>query len=148
MLKYPYDDDNMTYDYDTHRYVLTLKDVSQNLGVDLESRISYANAIPTLLNRISLRVYSYIHSHNVDNNYQDYIIAKTQAGRRIIREAMEEQLLYFLAVGDLTRSVVESERKLAMDQTAIDVLLQPIPEIGCSICYCGQLPFVNLGDNY
>lgn len=148
MLKYPYDDDYMTYDYDTHRYVLTLKDVSQNLGVDLESRISYANAIPTLLNRISLRVYSYIHSHNVDNNYQDYIIAKTQAGRRIIREAMEEQLLYFLAVGDLTRSVVESERKLAMDQTAIDVLLQPIPEIGCSICYCGKLPFVNLGDNY
>lgn len=148
MLKYPYDDDYMTYDYDTHRYVLTLKDVGQNLGVDLESRISYANAIPTLLNRISLRVYSYIHSHNVDNNYQDYIIAKTQAGRRIIREAMEEQLLYFLAVGDLTRSVVESERKLAIDQTAIDVLLQPIPEIGCSICYLGQLPFVNLGDNY
>lgn len=148
MLKYPYDDDYMTYDYDTHRYVLTLKDVSQNLGVDLESRISYANAIPTLLNRISLRVYSYIHSHNVNNNYQDYIIAKTQAGRRIIREAMEEQLLYFLAVGDLTRSVVESERKFAMDQTAMDILLQPIPEIGCSICYLGQLPLVNLGDNY
>lgn len=148
MPNYPYDDDFMTYDYATHRYILTIQDVSQNLGVDLESRITYANAIPTLLNRISLKIYSFIHTHNVRNDYQDYIIAKTEAGRRIIKEAMEEQLLYFLTVGDLSRSVNEAERKISIDQTAIEILTQTIPEIGCSILYCGNLPIVNLGNGY
>lgn len=145
MPKYPYDDDFMTYDHATNRYILTLQDVAQNLGVDLESRIKYTNAISTLLNRVSLKIYAFIHTHNVDNNYQDYIIAKTEAGRKIIKEAMEEQLLYFLAVGDLSRSIHEEERRISIDQTAIEVLTQPIPEIGCSILYCGRLPYVNLG---
>lgn len=148
MTAYPYTDDFMRYDYKAHRYVLTMQDVFENLGIDLESRVSYANAIPTLLNRVSLRIYSFIHSHNMANDYQDYIIAKTEAGRRIIKEAMEEQLLYLLTVGDLSRSIDLNERKISIDETAINVLLQPIPEINCSILYCGVLPIVNLGDGY
>lgn len=144
----PYDDDYMTYDYNSHRYVLTLQDVKQNLGVDLENRITFANAIPTLLNRISVKIYAYIHTHNVMNDYQNYIIAKTEKGREIIKSAMEEQLLYLLTVGDLSRSIDINERALAIDDTAKQILLDRIPEIGCSICYCGKLPIVNLGDNW
>lgn len=150
MLKYPYDDDYMTYDYNTHRYVLTLQDVKQNLGIDLENRTgaTFANSIPTLLNKVSLKVYAFIHTHNVANKYQDYIIAKTEDGRRIIREAMEEQLTYLLTVGDVSRSLDVNERALAIDETTKQILLEPIREIGCSICYCGTLPIVNLGDNW
>ena len=144
----PYDDDFMTYDYNSHRYVLTLKDVNQNLGIDLENRISYANAIPVLLNRVSIKIYALIHSYNTDNDLQDYIIAKTETGRKIIKEAMEEQLLYFLAVGDLSRSVIESERNMSIDQTAMETLLRTIPEIGCNILYTGKLPYINLGNNW
>jgi hypothetical protein len=120
----------------------------ENLGIDIEARLTVPNAIPALLNRISVKIYSFIHTHNVNNQLQDYIIAKTESGRRIIREAMEEQLIYFLTVGDLSRSVDEAERRLAIDQTAIDILLQPIPEIGCSILYCGKLPCVKFEGEY
>lgn len=148
MTVYPYSDDYMTYNPATHRYTLTLKDVTENLGIDLESRLTVPNAIPSLLNRVSIRIYAFIHSHNVDNAYQDLIIAKTADGRRIIKEAMEEQLIYLLSVGDLSRSVDEQERKFAYDETAIDILLQPIREIGCTILYCGRLPFVNFDGEY
>lgn len=148
MTAYPYADDYMTYDYDTHRYILTLKDVEENLGIDLTARVTVPNAIPSLLNRISVKIYAFIHSHNVNNAYQDLIIAKTKDGRRIIKEAMEEQLIYFLTVGDLSRSIVEAERKISYDETAIDILLQPISEIGCSILYCGKLPFVEFKGEY
>lgn len=144
MIAYPYTDDYMTYDYNTHRYVLTQTDVTENLGIDLASRVKFENAINSLLNRISIKIYSFIHSHNVENEYQDCIIAKTADGRRIIKEAMEEQLIYFLTVGDLSRSVDEAERRIAIDQTAIELLLQPIRELGCSILYCGTLPRINL----
>jgi hypothetical protein len=138
----------MSYDFTHHRYILTQKDVMENLGIDIEARLTVPNAIPALLNRISVKIYSFIHTHNVNNQLQDYIIAKTESGRRIIREAMEEQLIYFLTVGDLSRSVDEAERRLAIDQTAIDILLQPIPEIGCSILYCGTLPCVKFEGEY
>ena len=144
MTAYPYTDDYMTYDYDTHRYILTQKDVSENLGIDLTSRVTYANAISSLLNRISIKIYTFIHSHNTANDYQNFLIAKTKDGRRIIKEAMEEQLIYFLTVGDLSRSMDEAERRIAIDQTAIEILLEPIRELGCSILYCGTLPCVNL----
>lgn len=148
MITFPYSDTYMSYDFTHHRYILTQKDVMENLGIDIEARLTVPNAIPALLNRISVKIYSFIHTHNVDNALQDYIIAKTEAGRRIIREAMEEQLIYFLTVGDLSRSVDEAERRLAIDQTAIDILLQPIPEIGCSILYCGKLPCVKFEGEY
>ncbi len=148
MSNYPFSDTFMTYDYTSHRYKLTLQDVIENLGIDIEARLTMPNAIPSLLNRISVKIYSFIHTHNADNALQDYIIAKTAAGRKIIREAMEEQLIYFLTVGDLSRSVDEAERRLAIDQTAIDILLQPIPEIGCSILYCGKLPCVKFEGEY
>lgn len=148
MITFPYSDTYMSYDFTHHRYILTQKDVMENLGIDIEARLTVPNAIPALLNRISVKIYSFIHTHNVNNQLQDYIIAKTESGRRIIREAMEEQLIYFLTVGDLSRSVDEAERRLAIDQTAIDILLQPIPEIGCSILYCGTLPCVKFEGEY
>lgn len=138
MTAYPYTDDYMTYDYDTHRYILTQKDVSENLGIDLTARIKAPNAINALLKQVSTQIYNFIHSHNVANEFQDFIIAKTYKGRAVIREAMEQQLIYFLAVGDLSRSTDREKRALAIDENAKNVLLQPIPEIGTTILYSGR----------
>ena len=137
MLNYPYNDDYMTYNYDTHRYVLTQKDVSENLGVDLTARIKAPNAINALLNQVSMQIYNYIHTYNANNNFQDFIIAKTYKGREIIRNAMEQQLIYFLLVGDLSRSTDIAKRALAIDEQAKQILSQPIPEIGTTILYTG-----------
>lgn len=150
MIEYPLTDDYLAYNYTAHRYVLTLKDVEENLAIDLTARIKNANAINSLLERISVQIYAFIHSHNHQNDLQDYIIAKTEKGRDIIKRAMEEQLIYFLTVGDLSRSTDLNKRALAIDETAKNILLETIPQIRTSICYTGnffnQVVFTNLSD--
>ena len=145
MLKYPYDTDYMIYDFENHRYVSTLKCVTERLGIDFTQRAGdNGNRIPAILNQISRQIYAFIHSHNVNDAYQDAILAKTESGRKIIQEAMEQQIIYVLAVGDLSRSTDIAKRALKIDDTAIETLLKVIPELGCSILYCGNLPYVAL----
>ena len=138
-MKYPYSDVFMTYDYKTHRYILTDKDVIENLSIDINHRLKDKNLVSNLLNQISLQVYSYIHQFNKNNKAQDFIIASTEDGRTIIKEAMEQQLIYFLSVGDLSRTPDENKRKFWFDEIAKQVLLRDIKEIGTTICYSGYL---------
>ena len=145
-MTYPYSDLFMKYDYKTHRYILTDKDVTDNLCIDIHNRLKNKNLVDSLLNQISIQVYSYIHKFNKNNKAQDYVIASTEDGRQIIKEAMEQQLIYFLAVGDLSRTPDENKRKFWFDEMAKQVLLRDIKEIGTTICYTGYLPVVPSGE--
>lgn len=137
---YPLTDEFMKYDYDTHRYVLTEKDVFENLGINLSARVKNPTAVNSLLDRVSKQVYDYIHEYNANNTLQDFIIAVTESGRKIIKSAMEEQLIYIMTVGDLSRSTDLNKRALWFDENARRELSQPLCEIGCSIIYTGKLP--------
>ena len=145
-MKHPYSDDFLIYDYVTHRYVLTEKDVNDNLSIDLSKRLKNSNLVKTVLNQISMQVYSYIHQFNSDNKAQDFIIATTKDGREIIKEAMEQQLIYFLAVGDLSRTPDENKRKFWFDEMAKQVLFKDIAELGTTICYTGFIPITPSGE--
>lgn len=138
-MKYPYSDDFMKFDEPTQRYILTEQDVRENLDINLQKRLLNSDAINTVLRQVSTQVYSYIHKFNANNRWQDYVISKTKKGREIIKEAMEQQLIYFLTNGDLSRSTDPNKRLLWFDETAKETLMQPIPEIGCSICYTGYM---------
>ena len=81
----------------------------------------------------------FIHKHSNNNDLQDYVISHTEKGRKIIKEAMEQQLIYYLAVGDLSKSTDEKKRALAIDMVAQETLMQTIPEIRTSICYTGNI---------
>ncbi|MBP5466855.1 MAG: hypothetical protein J6Y43_04775, partial [Clostridia bacterium] len=109
-MNFPYSDDYMTYDYTLHRYVLTEKDILDNFAINMTARFKNANTVHTVLKQVSMQVYNYIHEYNVNTEIQDYIIAKTEKGREIIKQAMEQQLLYWLTVGDLTRSTDKDKR--------------------------------------
>lgn len=137
-MKYPFTDDYMIYDHKTHRYTLTEKDVEETLGINLSLRNENPIVRNALLKTISNHVYNYIHSHNIDNLAQDYVIAKTKSGREIIKEAMENQLIYVLNVGDLSRVADVNLKPLWFDEQAKETLFRIIPEIGSSICYCGR----------
>ena len=137
-MKYPLSDDYMTYDYKTHRYILTEKDVEENLGINLSLRNENPIVRNALLKTISNHVYNYIHAYNINNILQDYIIAKTELGREIIKEAMENQLVYVLNVGDLSRVADVNLRPLWFDEQAKQSLFRVIPEIGTTICYSGR----------
>lgn len=136
-ILYPYSDDYMIFDEEKKRYILTEKDIMDKFGINLTTRLKNNAMIKPTLNQISLMIYNFIHQHNLDNKRQDYIIAKTKDGRRIIMEAMEQQLLYFLAVGDLSKTPDESKRKYWIDEMAKEILAQDICEIGASILYTG-----------
>lgn len=139
-MQLPYDDKYMKFDFTTHRYVLTEEDSFDNLAINLSERIENENVRKRVLRTVSNQIYNFIHSHNTNNDWQDYIIAKTESGRAIIKEAMEEQLIYFLTAGNVSRSLDKEERSLAIDEMAKEVLLRTIPEIGTTILYTGAVP--------
>lgn len=139
----PYSDDFMRYDEITGCYVLTEKDLVENLGLDIRARIS-ADAtvnpeavINRLLERASNLIYGYIYEHNADNCRQNLIIATVPRAREIIRRAMENQVNYMCVQGDLSLSVKPEERALSIDQSAKTLLNTTIPEIGGSLLYAG-----------
>ncbi len=140
-MNYPYSDDYMIYDYKTHRYVLTAKDLADCFNEDLQKKFKDGKDVDPFLRQVSARMYSFIHRHNIHTLMQDYIIAKTASGREIIKEALEQQALYMLTVGDISRSLDANHRALNIDETAEDTLLRDIPEIGTTILYTGSLRF-------
>ena len=76
---------------------------------------------------------------NYRTDIQDYIIAKVPSARKMIQEAMEEQLLYMSLKGDLSRSTDKEKRELAIDETAKEICARVLPELGISIIYTGDL---------
>lgn len=142
-MTFPKDDKYMKFDKASHRYVLTEADVFENLAINLSERVENENVRKRLLDYISKQVYNFIHTFNKANDWQDFIIAKTESGRAIIKEAMEEQLIYFLTVGDVSRSLNREERAFAIDEMCKQCLLKTIPEIGTTILYTGMVPHLH-----
>lgn len=157
-MNYPFDDDYMIYDFDSHRYVLTPKCVFDELNVNLAQRLNVtgsANAqiAPNqVLNQISTTVYSEIYDRSNQNEIQEYALAKCPSLRKIIKEAMKQQVLYFLFNGDVsvyggvdvkkgTKAPSYNDRILA--PMAEKILSRPVKELGgVSILYGGHYPIV------
>ena len=137
MIK-PYSDDYLTYNENTGRYVLTTKNLLENYGIDLDSSANNVGA-QGILNMVSISIYNFIHKHNFNNEMQDYMIASTEKGRKIINDAMCMQFMYIRQAGYLSRSTDKDKRAMAIDEDAKEILSQVIPEFGCSVLYCGVL---------
>ena len=133
----PYDDDFMTFDELTGHCVRTEKYAFEKLGLDLYEDVNDRNsinaqiAVSRILKQCSNIIYNFVHDFSIYNNRQDYLIATVPKMRKIIMEAMGEQLLYMAQVGDLSRSTDPAKRKLAIDENAKTIL------INSGICYCG-----------
>lgn len=143
----PHSDEYMRYDYTTHRYVLTLKYVTDILGIDMQRRVNGGGAvgnqavINNMLNTASLHVYNYVFNFNSDRQAQQWIMAKCPSAREIIKDAMAQQLAYLMSVGDLTRSPKEEDRIAYMDMQAKMTLDQTVKETGVALTYCGAYRF-------
>ncbi len=101
MAKFPYDDEYMTYDYRSHRYILTPKAVLDELGENLD--IILVNADPVtrnaFLKKISRTVYNYIKQQSSSFAYIEYILAKDGRLRDTIKEMLISQVEYMLTDG-------------------------------------------------
>ena len=139
----PYSDAYMRYDELKHRYILTPKCVLDELGIDMEARLSAKGSanpqatINALLHRVSALTYRFIYAHNIDNEAQRYAIETLPSARRILFEAMKAQLTYVMAGGDLSISSDKNKRLQYMDDVAAEMLENPLLELGHSLIYTG-----------
>lgn len=147
MNTYPLSDEYMIFDEESKRYELTEKFVMNELGINLSARSKNATAVKRVLKLASMQVYRFIHEHSVYNELQDHIIATTAGGRRIIKEAMAEQLTYLTFGGDVSRVHDWEKRKMYIDDNAKAILYETLPEIGTTICYSGKFTILNGGKN-
>jgi hypothetical protein len=94
-----------------------------------------------VLKQVSRQVYSFIHDCSFAGSeiIKDYVIATTENGRKKIKEAMEQQLIYFLTVGDVSRTTDQTKRQMRMDETAKSILEEYLPELGTNLLYTGRL---------
>lgn len=144
-MTYPYNDEYMTFDESTQRYILTAKYAYERLGIDLESSVKQRGGVNAqilvnhFLEEVSDDIYGYIHKYNINTAKQDMLIACIPSLRGIIQKAMGQQLLYSRLNGLLGYAVEKEKRENRISEKAIDTLNQIIPEIGISILYTGRI---------
>ena len=103
----PYSDNQMTYDLNKRRYVLTeqyCKDNGIDLGLVLETSAlpNPADGPRILLDRVSMLVYQNIYNRGRNKDIKEYMLACGQEIRSILRDAMFERLNYMTSSGDLS----------------------------------------------
>ena len=163
-MTYPYSDADMEYNFQAHRYILTDSCVRRELNLDLaltlntRGLIDRAAAAYNFLNQISRDVYAYLYSLNVKNDLQEYLAAKHPNARRILRDAMLEQVLYVQINGDLTKVAGIDVRKgthisrgylnrASIAPVAEQLLSRPLDDRTPALAFRGcayGTPFVNL----
>ena len=144
-MKYPYSDTNMKYDMRKHRYILTTDFVQNEMGIDISemtpSTLLASNVIDSLLDSISLEVYTYLYQFNYPQKI-NWIIAKNYSAREIIKSAMETQLRYVLRVGDLGYSTDKNEQDMSICKYTKQILQSMVvEETGCILAYAGEYWF-------
>ena len=103
----PFDNDEMTYNMEEHRYVLK-EEYVRSRGIDLGLILNTETApIPEVvgklfLDRVSQMVYNNIYSYGREAYKKEYILACDPTKRNIIRDAMMERIEYICDSGDLS----------------------------------------------
>ena len=143
----PYSDKLMKYDETTHRYTLT-KDYVLRVVPEIMSQLKDEGAILMALEQVSDDIYDYMHEYTFRDSVQDFIIAHTETGRRVIQKAMEKQLIYLIAVGDTTFYLDDNKRKMYIAEKSKKVLMTNIPEIGTTIIYSGDMSWIRLPEGW
>lgn len=156
---FPYSSDDMTYSTETHRYTLTPEYVLKETGITLQQVLNPGlmsqpqQVAQIFLEKISKSIYKYIYETNRENYKQEYLLAKLPTLRKIIREAMLQQVLYVLNNGDLaiysgvnvkTGQIMDLRQlqQAGISPDAKRELDTQLPEIQVAITYQGQLPIL------
>lgn len=106
-MKYPYDDKEMVYDRQKHRYILTELGIANGLNIVLQDELNTngimneASAVNDFLNDVSFSIYEYIYSHSGNRMVTEYLLAKKIDLREVIKSAMLAQAKYLKENGDI-----------------------------------------------
>lgn len=138
----PYTDEDLEWNDKLGMYIITEQAIIKK-GIDIRGRLNKLNAVSpeyiinAIRETISYQIYGYIHDCSVDNTLQDYIIATCASVRPILQTAMQQQAIYYLEKGNLSRSVDRELRAIAIDHNAKQTLNITIKDFGVPITYIG-----------
>lgn len=144
---YPYSDNNMIYDKDSHMYILTPYYCVNELGLPEDLGLKNYNeqkksaAVQRFLKRVSSIVYRYIYSHTSCEPVVEYIIAKGIDIRPKFMEALSEQVLYVIKNGDLGLYSGVDYKKGTMLDVPIHKAISPYTRDilnECGLLYTGE----------
>lgn len=159
-MTYPYSDDYMIYDYDTHMYYLTPKAAMDLIGENLDTRLNtYGDTnTSTLAERFckksARKLWRYVKAHTYEYSYIEYIVAKDKNLRRFVQDLLVSQLEYNLLNGFpdedsgminnsvLPISEIRNERAISPDNYN-DVYGVFLPGYRFTMCTNTKLPTVN-----
>lgn len=145
-MEYPFNDSAMEYDFARHQYVLTEQGVLDELNINLDTELNTVNAAnrqnakKVALKRVSGLVYMHLYKHNSAPTIE-YIIAKCPSARDIIKRALQAQLEYMCAVGDLLLTTDSEKRKYVIDEMCATILNNIVRETGVPLTYIGRYRF-------
>lgn len=166
--KFPYDDDDMVYDYKNHRYILTEKCVFDELGINLSAQLNMAGdsnntaVINRILSRASRTLYNWIYANGGNTQWQEYMLATFPPLRENIKEMLIIMLDYNLRESNIsTWSGINQSKGTYIDRSVIkraqvpieieNIANQLLPCIGVSILYAGYntcVPYHALHNGY
>jgi hypothetical protein len=151
MTTFPYNDENLKYDYDAHQYILTYQGVLNGLGEDL---YKYNMDVPTAANfleRISKQVYRYIFQYPKQSaiRWVEYRLAKEEELRDVIYQAILGQVEYYLAsAGPLiamqTGVSIEKSKVIPLEELRGNRKIAESTEmilLNSGILYAGHYPY-------
>lgn len=151
--------EEMFYDELSHRFVLTPKAVLNNLGENLETRLNKKranneeNVAQNVLNQISFEIYSYIYAHTQYEDFIEQVIRYDDQARKIVKDAMLQQVAYTLVNGSLNLyGGVDIRKGVKMDNfydrsiapLAKMILNKTIDKLGVPLTYTGQYTILNM----
>lgn len=90
-------DDYMTYDLASHRYILTEKALMDDKGIDIRAQFSQQPDVdvPAFLKRVSLIVYTWLY-RGAKNVYESEYALSLPQFRDVLKEGLEEQAMAML----------------------------------------------------
>lgn len=104
-MNYPFDDDYMKYDYNTHIYYLTPKAAIDLIGENLDTRLNtYGDSNPSTMaerfcKKSARKLWRYVKAHTYEYSYIEYIVAKDGNLRKFVQDLLLSQLEYNLLNG-------------------------------------------------
>ncbi|MBQ4509791.1 MAG: hypothetical protein II984_03615 [Clostridia bacterium] len=116
--------ETMNYDALTEMYVLT-EDALTNSGINLRGRLASNKAatpeyiVKEFLQTVSEMIYGYIYDNSLN------VVSKIDSNtvtRHLFERALIKQAIYILSVGNLSLSVDENKRAIAIDTVAKSLL--------------------------
>lgn len=105
-------DDFMTYDINSHRYVPTAEGFNQVYGInlfdELSSNTNSSAFVHGFLYRASLILYNYIYEYAQNKDEREYTLS-LQKNRQCIKEALYE-LIYFWLINKYDPTIMTNEK--------------------------------------